>query len=155
MVETQQMEFELVNAGGAVIDTVLYDDSKYKWTCWTILGNIAGPFAPDPSEGNTLARAVDCSDMTNDSSEFVETSDPSPGAENIMGVLEAATPVKTVIFSGMLLSMRYCTIRVVLIVVMSGLSCTTKQVKILMFRDGCSKVERPLLVPKQRFLMGQ
>ena len=59
----------VVDASGAVIDTVLYDDPNTNGLL-DDLGNTTGPFAPDPSEGNTLARAIDCSDVNNDSSEF-------------------------------------------------------------------------------------
>ena len=88
----------LVNAGGAVIDTVLYDSPNNNGLL-DDLGSIAGPFAPDPSEGNTLARAVDCSDITNDSSEFVETSDPSPGSENIVGSSGGGDSCENMIFT--------------------------------------------------------
>ena len=75
----------LLDIDGTVIDTVLYDSPNTNGLL-DDLRSTAGPFAPDPSEGNTLAGAVDCADnISNDGSDFVETSAISPGAENVIG----------------------------------------------------------------------
>ena len=93
----------LVNAAGAVMDTVLYDSPNTNGLL-DDLGNTTGPFAPDPSEGNTLARARDCSDTSNNSSEFVETSSVSPGAENIFGSSGGGDTCQNNVFTGIVIN---------------------------------------------------
>ncbi len=73
----------LVDAASIVVDTVLYD-SPNTYALLDDLGNTTGPFAPDPAQGNTLARLVDCTEVAGDSSDFVETSEVSPGSENVI-----------------------------------------------------------------------
>ena len=73
----------LVNSTGeTVMDTLLYGDPNDD--AWIDdLGNSAGPFAPDVS-GSPLARSIDCFD-TNSMLDFVESTNPTPGAPNIGG----------------------------------------------------------------------
>ena len=93
----------LVNALGAVMDTVLYDSPNTNGLL-DDLGNTTGPFAPDPSEENTLARSIDCSDISNDSSEFVETSATSPGAENIISGSGGGDTCENIILTGVVIN---------------------------------------------------
>ncbi|MEC8380505.1 MAG: lamin tail domain-containing protein [Myxococcota bacterium] len=68
--------------GLTVLDTLLYGDPNTDF--WLDdLGSSAGPFAPDVS-GSPLARSVDCYD-TNAMLDFVESTNPTPGAPNIGG----------------------------------------------------------------------
>ena len=64
------------------MDTLLYGDPNDD--AWVDdLGSSAGPFAPDVS-GSPLARSIDCFD-TNSMLDFVESTNPTPGAPNIGG----------------------------------------------------------------------
>jgi hypothetical protein len=71
----------LVNSSGTVIDTVLYDEENGN-LLEDDLGNTDGPFAPDVSAGWSIARGVDCSDVSNDGSDFYAEEYPTPGAMN-------------------------------------------------------------------------
>ena len=68
-------------AGQTVMDTLLYGDPNTD-TWLNDLGSSAGPFAPDVS-GSPLA-SVDCFDA-NSNLDFVESTNPTPGAPNIGG----------------------------------------------------------------------
>ena len=92
----------LVDSTSTVVDTVLYDSPNTNMLL-DDLGNATGPFAPDPSQGNTLARSTDCTEVSGDSSDFVETSDVTPGAENIVGSTGGDTCENTV-FSGVVVN---------------------------------------------------
>ena len=71
----------LLDETGTVIDTVLYDEENGN-LLEDDLGNTDGPFAPDVSAGESIARVVDCADVTNDGDDFYAEEDPTPGAEN-------------------------------------------------------------------------
>lgn len=92
----------LVDSTSTVIDTVLYDSPNTNMLL-DDLGNSTGPFASDPSQGNTLARSTDCTEVSGDGSDFVETSDVTPGAENIVGSTGGDTCENTV-FSGVVVN---------------------------------------------------
>ena len=92
----------LVDSTSTVVDTVLYDSPNTNMLL-DDLGNATGPFAPDPSQGNTLARSTDCTEVSGDGSDFVETSDVTPGAENIVGSTGGDTCENTV-FSGVVVN---------------------------------------------------
>lgn len=71
----------LVNSSGATIDTVLYDSNNTN-NLIDDLGSLLGPFAPDVSAGNSLARFPDCTEITNDGDDWVESEELTPGSEN-------------------------------------------------------------------------
>ena len=63
------------------MDTLLYDQPNTNnlpddW------GSINGPFAPDVSAGHSLARFPDCLELNNDASDWIDSSSPTPNAEN-------------------------------------------------------------------------
>ena len=93
----------LVDSISTVIDTVLYDSPNTNMLL-DDLGNSTGPFAPDPSGGNTLARSTDCTEVSGDSSDFVETSAVTPGAENIVGSTGGGDTCENTVLSGVVIN---------------------------------------------------
>ena len=85
-------------------DTVLYDSPNGNGLADDVADPSVGPFAPDPSQGNTLARQVDCTEVNNDGSDFVETSDVSPGAENIVGGSGGTDTCENTVLSGVVVN---------------------------------------------------
>jgi hypothetical protein len=73
----------LLDPSSGWTDTLLYDAPNGNGLPDDIADPSVGPFAPDPAQDNTLARQVDCTEVNNDGSDFIETSDVTPGAENI------------------------------------------------------------------------
>ncbi|NOY25621.1 MAG: lamin tail domain-containing protein, partial [Oligoflexia bacterium] len=67
---------------GAVVDTVLYDSPNTN-SLVDDSGGVGVEFAIDVAEGHTLARLPDCTDSDDNSLDFVESSSPTPGAENV------------------------------------------------------------------------
>ena len=74
----------LVGDSGLPVDAVFYDSPNDNGLPDSTGIPYPGPFAPDVSEGSTLSRSPDCVVTNGNSSDFVETSDVSPGAENIL-----------------------------------------------------------------------
>ena len=90
----------LLNTAGTVLDTVLYGDSNTNLLL-DDLGDVIGPYAPDVSSGNTLARHTDCTDVTNTGNDFVETETLTPNAQNITPIVETC---ENDVFSGVFIT---------------------------------------------------
>jgi hypothetical protein len=72
----------LVDAGGAVVDTVIYGSPNTD-AFLDDRGEVATSLAPVPGEGQSLARASDGVDTDDAGDDFVVATTPTPGAENV------------------------------------------------------------------------
>ncbi|RME23865.1 MAG: lamin tail domain-containing protein [Deltaproteobacteria bacterium] len=73
----------LVDDGGVVVDTVLYDEPN---TAGLLddAGSVGTEFAPAAGSGESLARIPDCQDSGDVSLDFSVDSSPTPGAANVL-----------------------------------------------------------------------
>jgi len=80
---TESDGVRLSDSAGLVQDTVIYDSPNSNGL-FDDGGEAATELLPDVVEGHSLARLPDCRD-TDDTSDFVDSSTPTPGAENVAG----------------------------------------------------------------------
>ena len=71
----------LIDGDGLVVDTILYDEGNSN-LLEDDLGSTKGPFAPDVSAGESLARRTDCQESSNNGNDFYQESNPTPGKKN-------------------------------------------------------------------------
>ena len=90
----------LVQADGTVLDTVLYGSPNDN-VLLDDQGSTAGPFSNGAGSGNALARHTDCTDVSNNGTDFVETETLTPGAENIVPILAIC---ENTVFSGVVIN---------------------------------------------------
>jgi hypothetical protein len=90
----------LLNNSGTVLDSLLYGDTNTN-SLVDDQGGIVGPYAPDVSSGNTLARHTNCTDITNTGDDFVETETLTPNAENITPIIETC---ENEVFTGVMIN---------------------------------------------------
>ena len=90
----------LLQADGTVLDSVLYGSPNDN-ILLDDLGSTAGPFSNGAGSGKALARHTDCTDVSNNGTDFVETDTLTPGDVNVVPLV---TICENEVFSGVVIN---------------------------------------------------